>query len=160
MQALSAESKVQIGDDFIGFTAVDINNKPAVLDSASKSKKIIFLLSTTCPYCKKQNAYWTELLNTFDASRYEVLAVFNRKEELKTVDEYFETFGYKNTVTPVRILFSEGETLDKYKLKSTPTTLVIDENDRVEKAWIGLWSPLIISEANSFFNTSIAKKES
>jgi len=156
---LSAESKVQVGEDFSGFKAVDIDNKPATLDSTSKTKKVIFLFSTTCPFCKKQNSYWTELLNTFDASKYEVFAVFNRTEELETVDEYFDTFGYKNSGTSIRILFSEDETLEKYKLKSTPTTLVLDENDRVERAWIGLWSAGVLSEANSFFNTSISKKE-
>ena len=159
VQRLSAESKVQVGEDFSGFKAVDIDNKPVTLEAASKTKKIIFLFSTTCPFCKKQNSYWTELLKTFDASKYEVFAVFNRKEELKTVDEYFDTFGYKNAGTSIKVLFSEDETLEKYKLKSTPTTLVIDESDRVEKAWVGLWSPGVLAEANSFFNTSILKKE-
>lgn len=159
VRELSAETKVQVGEDFSGFTAVDMDNKPATLDQTSKTKKIIFLFSTSCPYCKKQNAYWTDLLKTVDASKYQVFAVFNHREELAAVNEYFDSFGYKKLETPVKLLFSESETLDKYKLKSTPTTLVLDENDHVEKAWIGLWSPGGLADANSFFHTSISRQD-
>ena len=156
---LTEDSKVQIGEDFKNFSAVDIDSNPTSWNVAQKPKKIVLFFSTTCPYCKKQNSYWTDLIKSVDNSKYEVFAVFNRREEIEAAKEYLESFGYHDLVLSVKVVFSEGENLEKYKLKSTPTTLVLDENDRVEKAWIGLWSPNILAEANSFFNTSIPKKD-
>lgn len=37
------------------------------------------------------------------------------------------------------VIFFDNESLGSYKLTATPTTLLIDEDGKVEHAWVGKW---------------------
>jgi peroxiredoxin len=47
--------------------------------------------------------------------------------------------GYFNTKTPLPVIVFDNESLGTYKLTATPTTLLIDDDGRVEYAWVGKW---------------------
>ena len=50
-----------------------------------------------------------------------------------------EAAGYLKTKTPLPLVFFDSESLGVYKLTATPTTLLINEDGRVEHAWVGKW---------------------
>jgi peroxiredoxin len=159
IEQLSREQRVQVGENFSDFVALDSENRPVPINSEAKIKKVIFLFSTSCPYCKKQNAYWIDCLKQIDRSKYKVIALFNEREERQKVAEYLDKHGYSEADSPLKLLFSPDDTLQKYKLRSTPITLVLDENSVVEKVWLGLWDQPKITEANAFFKVSIQHKD-
>jgi peroxiredoxin len=55
------------------------------------------------------------------------------------VSEHAEGAGYFKTNTRLPVVFFNNESLGSYKLTATPTTLLIDEDGKVEHAWVGKW---------------------
>ena len=146
------EKRVQIGDSFNEFQAVDDNNKSINLVSSKPLKKILFFSSTTCPFCLKQNPYWTQVAAQTDFDKYEIFTLFNDREEHIKANEYLKQNGYTSSVQP---LYSNGEILQKYKLNGTPATVIINENGVVEKSWSGLWDKTTVSEVENYFHIKI-----
>jgi peroxiredoxin len=136
---LVREQRVQVGESFNDFSALDFQDRPVAISSEARIKKVIFFSSTSCPYCKKQNAYWLDCLKQLDPGKYEIIAVFNEREERQTVADHLNKYGFTEGGSSLKLLFSPDDTLQKYKLRSTPITLVLDENGTVEKVWQGLW---------------------
>jgi thiol-disulfide isomerase/thioredoxin len=153
IETLSSNPKIQTGENFSEFNAVDIEDN-AVIFSSAKLKKVILFTSTTCPYCKKQNPYWTQLLNQIDSQKYEIVELFNAAEERQVVSDYLKSIGH-SADPKLKVVFSNSEDLQKYKLNVTPTTLVLNENGTVEKVWSGLWDKSKTDDVNSFFNSTI-----
>jgi hypothetical protein len=60
-------------------------------------------------------------------------------EDRQLVSSHAEGAGYFKTKTPLPIAFFNNELLGRYKLTATPTTLLIDEDGKVEQAWVGRW---------------------
>ncbi len=150
-----SEKRVNVGAEFSEFKAVDNNNNPVSLVSGKPSKKIIFFSSTSCPFCKKQNPYWTQLASQVKSGQYEIFALFNDREEHPKVEEYLKTYGFADINISVKPLYSNGEILQKYRLNGTPATLIINENGIVEKAWSGLWDKTTISEVENYFHITV-----
>jgi peroxiredoxin len=153
IEILSSNPKVEIGEQFSKFNAIDIENH-GVNFSSAKIKKIVLFTSTTCPYCKKQNPYWTQMLNQVDSQKYEVLEIFNSAENRQKVSEYLRMIGHSDN-PKLKVVFSNNEDLQKHKLSLTPTTVVLNENGLVEKVWSGLWDKSKIEDVNSYFNSTI-----
>ena len=150
---LNSERTVKIGDEFTDFKAFDAENRPLNF-GLSKNKKVILFTSTSCPFCKKQNPYWLQMLRQIDSRRYEIVEIFNAGEERPAVSNYVNSIGH-STIPNLHVLFSESETLQKYKLNATPTTLVLNEEGFVEKVWNGLWDKSKVKEVNSYLNLSV-----
>ena len=55
------------------------------------------------------------------------------------VSAYADAAGYFKTKTRLPLVFFDSESLGSYKLTATPTTLLINEDGRVEYAWVGKW---------------------
>jgi hypothetical protein len=55
------------------------------------------------------------------------------------VSAHTDAAGYFKTKTPLPLVFFNSESLGSYKLTATPTTLLINEDGKVEHAWIGKW---------------------
>jgi peroxiredoxin len=149
------EKRVQIGQSFDEFKAVDNINNSVNLLSAKPTKKVILFSSTSCPFCKKQNPYWTQLASQINSEKYEIFMLFNDREECPKVEEYLRSNGYTSIDNSIKPLYSSGETLQKYRLNGNPATLIIDENGVVEKSWSGLWDKPTIKEVENYFHAAI-----
>lgn len=159
VEKLVAEQKIQIGEKFTAFNAVDLEDRPIEVNfNESKAKTILLFSSTTCPFCKKQNPYWNDVIKQIDYRKYQILEVFHEKEDKGKVIEYLKNNSLENEKSSLRILFLADEFLRKNKLNSTPITLIIGENGIVERAWFGLWSKSTITEVNSSLEISIQPK--
>lgn len=159
IKTLAREQRIQVGEDLSALKAVDLENNSVAISTLNDTKTVIMLSSTTCPYCKEQNTYWIDSLKQLDPNRYQMIALFNIKEEKGQVVEYLKDHGYSSEMLPLKILFLSDENLQKYKLRGIPTTVVLNGNGKVEKVWLGLWDRNKISEANSFFGIFVAEKQ-
>lgn len=158
MTALIVEQKIQIGQKLDQFDAVDIKNAPVKINfDAEAPKRLILYSSTSCPFCKKQNPLWNEMIRQVDGQKYEVLELFRDMDDREKVMNYLSSNGLMRDELPngLRVLFPKDDFLDKNKLKSTPITLVVDKDGTVEKAWFGLWNKSTISDVNSSLGISI-----
>ena len=61
------------------------------------------------------------------------------REDKRLVSAYADNAGYSKTRTRLPLVVFDSESLGSYKLTATPTTLLINEDGRVEHAWIGKW---------------------
>ncbi|HEY5885330.1 MAG TPA: hypothetical protein VIT88_11620, partial [Pyrinomonadaceae bacterium] len=72
-------------------------------------------------------------------NRFAVVGVVSDKENKQVVSAHAEGAGYFDTKTPLPVVFFDNESLGTYKLTATPTTLLIDQDGKVEHAWVGKW---------------------
>jgi hypothetical protein len=79
------------------------------------------------------------LLDKVDRNRFTVIGVVSDKENRRLVSAHADGAGYFKTKTPLPVLFFNDESLGSYKLTATPTTLLIDEDGKVEHSWVGKW---------------------
>jgi thiol-disulfide isomerase/thioredoxin len=89
--------------------------------------KVVFLnfWATWCEFCKEEMPSLTELSRKFSAQALQVIAATN--EDPKTVRKFLQ-----GKVFPYPILLDLGDTLiDRFKIKTVPTTIVVDGEGRV-----------------------------
>lgn len=161
VEDFTAKQKIQTGEKIEPFNASDIKNNSVQYNFDNGiSKKIIFFSSTTCPFCKKQNPLWNEVVKQANNKKYEILEFFRDVEDKDKVFNYLKNNGVvkdDSDLSP-KILFLKDEFLQKNKLNSTPITLIINENGVVEKTWFGLWNKAQIAEINDALDISIQPK--
>jgi peroxiredoxin len=151
---LEAEQKIQVGDKLAPFRAAGLDGQSVeVRFGENEVKKVVLFSSITCPFCKKQNPGWNQLIHQIDRQKYEVLEVFRNRERPSQIAAYLRVNSPDGD--SAKVLLTTDEFLQRAKLNTTPITLVVGRNGVVEKAWFGLWNDFSTAEVNSFLGTSI-----
>jgi peroxiredoxin len=88
------------------------------------------------------------VLNNIDNNRFSIVGVVGYREDRHAVSAHAEKLGYFRTKTPLPVVFLSNESLARYKLTATPTTLLIDDKGRVEHAWVGKWDETKVKEVS------------
>ena len=133
-------NSLQAGDLVASLTGTDLDGRPYRLEYKKDGRQhLLLFFSPNCPYCIQQTSLWRNLLDNVDNSRFTVVGVVSDKEDKQSVSTHAEEAGYFKTKTPLPVVFFNSESLGKYKLWATPTTLLIDEDGKVEHAWVGKW---------------------
>ena len=128
------------GDVVSAVTATDLDGLPYQLNYNRDGRhRLLLFFSASCPYCQQQSPLWRDLLDKVDTNRFTVVGVVSDREDKQLVSEHVNGAGYFKTNTPLPVLFFDDESLGTYKLTATPTTLLINEEGRVEHAWVGKW---------------------
>ena len=131
---------LQPGDVVTPITATDLEGRPYQLDYKKDGReRLLLFFSPNCPYCQQQSPLWRDLLEKVNSNRFTVVGIVSDREDKRLVSAYAEGAGYFKTKTPLPVVFFDSESLGNYKLTATPTTLLINEDGRVEHSWIGKW---------------------
>ena len=131
---------LQPGDFVTPVTATDLDGRLYQLDYKKDGRqRLLLFFSPNCPYCQQQSPLWRDLLDKVDSNRFMVVGVVSDREDKRLVSAHAEGAGYFKTKTPLPLVFFDSESLGSYKLTATPTTLLINEDGRVEYAWVGKW---------------------
>lgn len=118
----------------------DLNGQPFEVRYQKDGRRhLLFYFSPNCPYCVQQASQWREVLNKVDDGRISVVGVVSDREDKQAVLAHAEGAGYLKTKTPLSIAFFDDDSLARYKLTATPTTLLINDDGKVEHAWVGKW---------------------
>ena len=112
-------------------------------------KQLLMFFSPSCPYCVAQGPIWRDVLNRIDSNRINVVGLVGEREDKLEVAKHADVLGYFKTRIALPIVTVSNETLAKYKLTATPTTLLIDSNGRVEHAWVGKWDETTTAEVTA-----------
>ena len=121
-------------------TATDLEGNPYELDYKKDGRaRLLMFFSPNCPYCQQQSPLWRDVLDNVDSNRFTVVGIVSDREDKRLVSAYADNAGYSKTRTRLPLVVFDSESLGSYKLTATPTTLLINEDGRVEHAWIGKW---------------------
>jgi peroxiredoxin len=133
-------SSLKDGESVTSLAGLDLNGQPDEVKYKEDGRQHLLLyFSPNCTYCVQQAPLWREMLNKVDSSRFEVLGIVSDKEDKSAVFTHAEELGYFKTKTQLPVLFVPNETLARYKLMATPTTLLISDTGNVEHVWVGKW---------------------
>src|SRR6201990_2143138 len=102
-------------------------------------KRLLLYFSPSCAFCVQQAPLWRDILNKVDGHRVEVLGIVSDKLDKQAVYTHADELGYFRTKVPLPVIFATNETLVRYRLVATPTTLLIGKNGIVEHVWVGKW---------------------
>ena len=102
-------------------------------------RQLLLFFSPSCPYCLQQGPLWCDILDKIDSNRFNIVGIVGDKEDQQAVTKHAEELGYFKTKTVLPIIAVNEDVLRRYKLTATPATLLIDDNGRVEHAWVGKW---------------------
>jgi peroxiredoxin len=122
----------------IDFQALDGSSQSIEFKDPSK-KYLLYIFSTTCPYCEKNMTNWNAIYSSVHASNLTILALSIR--DLETTRKYYDQ---KRPLYPVAVPSEKFE--DEYKVHVIPKTLLIDQSGIVEKSWSGLLDSIHVAE--------------
>ena len=146
--SVSSLSAVELGTMAPNFKATTLSGKEVSLDQF-KGKKAVWLVfwATWCPYCQKEIPALKELHKKY-GDKVEILAI---NIGVNDSIEKSEDYKFEHDL-PYDIIFS-NEITRQYKVRGTPTQIVIDAKGRV--VFKGTRVPQDITEGN--INALLAK---
>ena len=135
-----ARQSLKEGEVVASIGGVGLDGRPYELNYGKDERKHLLLyFSPSCTYCVQQAPLWRDILNKVDGNRVEVLGLVSDKQDKQAVYTHAEELGYFKTKAPLPVIFATNETLVRYRLVATPTTLLIGKNGTVEHVWVGKW---------------------
>ena len=123
---------LKTGEKDAPFTATDLNGTEHTVAQAGSKKTLLLAFTTTCPACKANCPNWVELYKKLDKQQWDVLGV--------SLDDPEKTKAYaaeKGFEFPILAMKEKKDILKLLKIQRIPTTLAIDENQKVHKVWVG-----------------------
>lgn len=146
---------LQKGDRVESFSAPNLRNQMINVNYTGREPTRVFLFFTaSCPYCSEQFPYWKEMLNKADGNHFQIIGVVSESEDRTKLEEYLKTQDCDSL--PVAIL--PKEISKNYKLSVTPTTLVIDNESKVQQVWTGKWTASDFAKAGSLFGFQVSQR--
>lgn len=155
--ALRSELKKFLPDDIkegnvIAFSAVDLQGTvvSSVSPNSGSRKRVLFYLNPACGYCKKQMAYWIDLVLKTNDEPYEFIAI-TTEDNIQTVQRYLDFYGVEDW----NVWIIKPEDARNAKLSATPITVILGSNGEAEKVWVGMWHSKEILEVEKYFGIDL-----
>lgn len=135
-----AGQSLKEGEVVTSIAGMGLDGRPYELNYGKDERKLLlFFFSPTCRYCVQQAPLWRDVLNKVDGNRVQVLGLVSNRLDKQAVYAHADELGYFKTKAPLPVVFATDETLTRYRLVATPTTLLIDKYGTVEHVWVGKW---------------------
>src|SRR5215831_6109168 len=141
--SLRAEGSLKVGEVVPALQGKDLNGQPVSFAYDSRFATVIYVLSPTCTWCKRNEAN-AEALAINLVGKYRFLGVSLSSDGLS---EYAQSAHISSP------LYSDlqGNTLSAYKLGGTPQTIVVSPEGKVLKNWKGAYIDEGKEEVESYF---------
>lgn len=121
------------GDMLPILRGLDISGSEITVEYGNKPvKSVLLFFSPYCGWCKKNLANWKTMVEKMDKNYYRFFAISSTKVGLK---EYIANNEFINDISVIAELEPSSKTA--YKLSTTPQTILIGSDGRVEKIWEG-----------------------
>ncbi len=118
------------GDVIQNFSAYDLNKNEILIDFKKGKNKLLFVFTTTCPYCTKNISHWKEL---YDSKKNEFEIIGIGCDDAEEIQEYVEA-----NKLPYKVLVPKDKDFrKKNKISGVPQTIYLDKS-KIEKIYIGL----------------------
>ncbi|MBM4162479.1 MAG: TlpA family protein disulfide reductase [Ignavibacteria bacterium] len=128
-RAPSIAEQLQVGDTLV-LHRLELVQDGSKLDTTSR-RQMIFIFTTTCPFCKEIVPTWNEL-SVMAQSSLSVFAVSLDSKDLTS--EYIK----QNRVSYPVLVANDAKTFKKInKTHVVPQTILVERNGKVQKVWTG-----------------------
>jgi peroxiredoxin len=145
-----ATQSLREGEVVASIPGTGLDGRPYEMNyNKDERKRLILFFSPSCTYCVQQAPLWRNILNKVDSSRVEVLGLVSDKLDKQEVYTHAEELGYFKTKAPLPIIFASNESLARYRLVATPTTLLVSKTGVVEHVWVGKWDETKTTEVTA-----------
>jgi hypothetical protein len=104
-------------------------------------KRVLMYFAPSCVYSRDQSAIWRDIIAHANEGGYEVLGVVKNDENKPRLEEYLRSFGLEK----LRIALLPIEVLKSYKLRYTPTTVIVNSDGTVDRVWVGKHTDITIN---------------
>lgn len=135
--AMTFGSAIQPQDSLLGkrapsIVAVGSDGKEFRLEEALKKGPVfVYFISTTCPVNDEANKYYERIHQAFRTKAITVIGIAS--DDLVG----FNKWNQSHKLTFPVICDADYEHIEAYKVKSSPTSLLIGPDGRVSKVWVG-----------------------
>ena len=127
---------LQEGDEAKPFIAQDLNgNVAAFFQNKNDDKKsLLFIFSTGCKACELNMQNWIALADTLFSKNLDVIGL--------SINSISETINFVQKFSLNFTLYSINDEnfTNNYKANKTSQTILVDENNLVIRAWVGILS--------------------
>ncbi len=103
-------------------------------ETPGEGRQVLFVFTTTCPYCKSTLPAWQEIQAALDTVRSVPVAVYG--VSLDSVDVTRRYVAANRLPYPV-VRFPEDKLVAIYRAGAVPLTVVLDENGRMLHSRLG-----------------------
>lgn len=162
MRAALSQYEVKVladGDQLQPFAAASLDGRRVEVSFDGRGpKRVLLFFTPTCRFCRQQFPYWRELLLRADPNRFEIIGVVSQAEDKTKLEAYLRSVGcLDDSKTSMRVALVPEGVRESYKLFSTPITLVIANDGKLEKVWYGSWRPQDLAAASAVFDVSLSE---
>jgi peroxiredoxin len=148
VQILRTERQLKTGDLLPSFIAKDVSGSPGVVDYRGHNKPtVLYIFVPDCDACQRNLPNIKALSNdTREAYRFVGLSL--------TSDKLADYVRQNNFAFPV---YTELPffTTSTYKLGGTPQTIIVSQEGRVLKNWMGSYEGTLEQEVEDFFQIQL-----
>ncbi|HEV2146308.1 MAG TPA: TlpA disulfide reductase family protein [Longimicrobiaceae bacterium] len=117
------------------FQASTLDGAPVTVgESPASGRQVLFVFTTTCPYCMTTLPAWREITAALDTVRSVPVQVYGIA--LDSVDATRRYLAENRLSFPV-VRFPEDKLASLYRAQSVPLTVVLDERGRVIHSRLG-----------------------
>lgn len=123
---------LKTGETIGDLAVTTLEGTPATLDIASgRGEYVLFVLSTSCPYCLANLGKWGEISRRISGSGRYVVGV--------SVHGPAETTEYvrENKVGFYTVAVADSGFMGRYRIPGVPATVLLSAGGTVEGVWIG-----------------------
>jgi peroxiredoxin len=146
ISVLVAKPSLEEGDTVPDLVLTDVEGRTVSLSySQSTLPTVVYILSTTCGWCDRNAGAVAELARQTQL-QYRTIGI--AMDSAKPIE-------YENRLAfPVYRGFQEGHAR-AYRLRSTPTTIVVSTQGKVVKVWSGAFAGNIKASVEAFFGVKL-----
>lgn len=125
------------------FSTSTLDGAPATIGQApAAGRQVLFVYTTTCPYCLKSLPAWKQIestLDTLSAAKAQVYGV-----SLDSI-EVTRRYAQRHALPYPTVRFPEEKLVSMYRAGAVPVTMVLDEEGRTIYARVGeISTPVVV----------------
>ena len=128
----------------------DLDGKDFTLSYTNDPRKVVLLVfSPRCGFCNRNMPNWKAILQGLDRNSYRIVAV-------SIISDGVKEYVSEQKLTDVPIIAEvDPKGRVSYEMNVTPQTILINSDGKVEKLWIGLFSPDERSDVEQSFSLKL-----
>lgn len=143
-------SDLRVGVTLPPLTGTDLSGKEVIVNYGQDRRKTLLLsFAPDCDGCEANMPNWLALLNGVDGSSVRVFAV-------ALIPGGVEEYVKKHSLTSITVIEDVArESRVAYNLTTTPQTILIDPEGRVERIWTGILQGNKQAEVEQLLNVKL-----
>jgi hypothetical protein len=135
---------IRIGEVLDDLPVQDLSGKKARLHFGDAKGMLVYVLSPSCIWCKRNYRNIVALSKTV-AAQYRVVGI-SANGTLDQLNSHLASFPL-----PFEVVRADTESTGVSILSGTPTTLIVAADGRITKAWVGAYADSNAPDIEAFF---------